>query len=231
MIISSNGFEFPFHIGIMNDMVITSVTVKEAGKSFFADYWLEACRYRYNTIMMNDVTQEEYLQLLSQGKGDVEITYFDDITGKPKTTTINPLNGFSMTLTSSNDMPLDMNPEAYQMRAHHYISLNKTGMPILVTQWSREWQKETKEYALKTKRSLEANYAYDVFLFIGKSIKYFSAIQTNKFFSGGFLEINSNKLNDYYSPLYNSEKFLTNMRELDLINGLDTPFIKITYRN
>ena len=133
------GISVPIHIGLdtdglpgsEDDLPISEVHLTDLGQELLGELWLAACYYRYTEIMGNDVTMEQYLELVKAGQGQVEAYYIDELTGKKQTSLIDPTNGVSITLTGRSDLPLERTPYNAQYPQHELISLNHQGSIIL----------------------------------------------------------------------------------------------------
>ena len=133
----TTGMEIPIHIGLTNDLAVSEFHLTDEGKELFAKQWLLGNWYRYTEqLHRGDVTYEEYISLVAEGKGNVAINYLDEITGQKKISWINPANGVSLTVTENPDLPLRRTPGTFnpEMHLHYHLTLNKDNLPIIATE-------------------------------------------------------------------------------------------------
>ncbi len=108
---SSDGFDIPITLGLSQDASkgrnfrFTEVHMTQLGADDAASFFLGSCWGRYKNIMGHpDITYEQYLELVRQGKGNIEI--YDVI--HQTTVLIDPRQGFSLVITGgpNRNMPL-----------------------------------------------------------------------------------------------------------------------------
>jgi hypothetical protein len=108
---NSDGFEIPITMGLSQDASkgrnfhFTEVHMTQLGADDAASLFLGTCWGRYKNIMGHpDVTYAQYLELVREGKGDIEV--YDAI--HQTTVLIDPRQGFSLVITGgpNSNMPL-----------------------------------------------------------------------------------------------------------------------------
>ena len=157
----TTGMEIPIHIGLTNDLAISEIHLNDLGKEAIATQWLLANWHRYTNIMKNnDVSFEDYIQLVANGNGNVEINYLDEITGERKVSQINPSNGLSITITEKNNLPLQRTPYKFntELYTHYHLSTNSNNTPILVIEANKKSMYEGYKYALEGKKESQQYY-------------------------------------------------------------------------
>ncbi len=126
---NTDGFEIPVTIGLSQnaqdgeDFNFTEVHMTQKGADDIAQVYLQDCWLRYKYVMNHpDVTYDQYLDLLKQGKGDIAIY---DILAK-KEFLIDPRQGFSLVLTADGPgtMPLKYQ---YNSASGFYYGADETG--------------------------------------------------------------------------------------------------------
>ncbi|MCX6791648.1 MAG: hypothetical protein NT149_01255 [Candidatus Gottesmanbacteria bacterium] len=105
----------PIIVGLAYDVVhdttfpvtpFIGVTITQGGADAVADAFLRASHYRYTKLMGNDVTYEQYLDLLKQPTGGEVLMMITDDTGVRREAWINPRQGFSMLIGDDIDPKL-----------------------------------------------------------------------------------------------------------------------------
>ena len=126
---NTDGFEIPVTVGLSANAQegeafnFTEVGMTQKGADDIAQVFLQNCWLRYKYIMNHpDVTYDQYLDLLKQGKGDIAIY---DILAK-KEFLIDPRRGFSLVLTAEGPgkMPLKLR---YNSATGFYYGADETG--------------------------------------------------------------------------------------------------------
>ena len=107
------GMDIPIIIGLstgaMHDtihnppMSLAGVWMTQDGTNAVADAFLRAAHYRYTKIMGNDVTYEQYIDLLKQPIGGEVLLLITDNTGVRREALINPRQGFSLLISDKID--------------------------------------------------------------------------------------------------------------------------------
>lgn len=135
------GIDFPINIGIYNNVItrdkyaISEIHIAPDIVELLGDYFMHAFHYRYKELMGNDVTYEEYLELVRQGKGQVEIAALNEVTGKNQNDvevqTVDPREGVAMTFTDNRTgkpLPID-----YKDMWKAYVGVDGGGKLLLAT--------------------------------------------------------------------------------------------------
>lgn len=101
------GMDIPIGIGLeywitkRSTQQIKEVHIAPDVVDLVGDFFMQACFLRYSKIMGNDVTYEEYIDLVKQGKGNIEIAGYNEVSGKnerfPTIQTVDPREGFAYT--------------------------------------------------------------------------------------------------------------------------------------
>jgi len=131
------GMEIPIGLGLehwvtkRSEQQIKEVHIAPDIVDILGDIFMHACFLRYTNLMGNNVTYEEYVELVKQGKGQVEIAAFDEITGNneelPKLMQVDPREGFALTL-SEQKQPVVYNKDLWSF----YVGVDGRGR-FLVT--------------------------------------------------------------------------------------------------
>jgi len=126
--------------------------------------------------------------LVSQGKGDIEYRYIDEITGEKKMSLISLKDGYSVTLTANSDLPLTRTPSNAKYPMHNYFTLNNNKQPILVTEINQQFISDQYKFCIEKKIGSQG-YCHSYFLFdyMLNSIKYPLLLDSDAFYSGGLM--------------------------------------------
>jgi hypothetical protein len=123
----ADGFDIPITVGLSRNVneglgfVYSEAHMTQLGADDVASLFLHSAWGRYKDVMNHSgVTYEEYLELLKQGKGDLEI--LDTTAEKP--VLLDPRQGFSLVITG--DKKSDMPIHFYDAWAFNYES-DETG--------------------------------------------------------------------------------------------------------
>ncbi len=105
--------DIPIIIGLSDDVVhdniqpnnsITGVWMTQEGTNDVADMFLRAAYYRYTKVMGNNVTYEQYLELLEKPSGgEVDLMILDNNGVTRREAMIDPRQGFSMLISDKLD--------------------------------------------------------------------------------------------------------------------------------
>jgi hypothetical protein len=189
-----SGLVIPIAIGITDDLPIKSLELTDLGVEVMGKMWLASCYYRYTEIMGNDVSMEEYGELVKQGKGQVEIWYSDEATSKnkpvdklartSKKTLIDPRSGPSITLTGRKDLPLVDTPMA-RYPWHNYFSANNQGRAIIVTELSSEALERSYQITVVEKQLYSPGflYSFESFTYLLSGLSYWAKIKSSDYFT------------------------------------------------
>lgn len=96
------------------------------------DFFMQACFLRYSKIMGNDVTYEEYIDLVKQGKGNIKIAGYNEASGNnerfPSIQTVDPREGFAYTFAEQK-LPISYNKDLWSF----YVGVDGRGKLLYAT--------------------------------------------------------------------------------------------------
>ena len=117
------GMKIPVDIGLLHwviarkDTPVKELYLTSGYDQLVAEAFLRSCHYRFTHLMKGneDVSFDEYIELVKQGKGNIEMMAYMEGNGPmtlyPKLGSFDPRNGFSLSLVDT-QMPIKLNPGA-----------------------------------------------------------------------------------------------------------------------
>ena len=116
------------------DYPIAEIHIAPDIAPILGEIYLKSCWYRFTHFMPNNenVTYEEYVELVKQGKGDVSFAGYDEVNGgvRPVEMMINPAEGFAVSLVDQS-LPIKIN-DLYSM----YYGSDGTGRLLVARKLS-----------------------------------------------------------------------------------------------
>ena len=184
-----SGLDIPIGIGLTGDLPVRAVYLTDLGKEYLGRSWLAACYYRYREIMGHkDVTYEQYLELVKQGQGQVEMWYHDELSGQRQIALVDPRSGISVVTTLNPNLPLRQSPSNAQYKYHKYLSMNSDGQVIVVAEYNEEaLQAAYKGSVVEKHRPTSFFYANIVHSSFLGSVYYPGMLTPQNFESGGLM--------------------------------------------
>jgi hypothetical protein len=139
---NSDGFEIPITIGLSASALkakgfgYTQVHITQEGADDLASAYLNSAWLRYKNIMNHpDVTYDQYLALLKEGKGDLEI--IDSSTRKP--TLVDPRKGYNIVITGDPTSTMALTNGGSKDGAGSYLSTDETGRIVSADNRANEY--------------------------------------------------------------------------------------------
>jgi|GEM_PF-3333638 len=135
------GLDIPIIVGLAYDVVhdttfpvtpFIGVTITQEGANAVADAFLRISHYRYTKFMGNDVTYEQYLDLLKQPTGGEVLMLITDDTGVRREAWINPRQGFSMLIGDDIDPRLGVE---FNRGVEAFFGVDGQGRLLMATDW------------------------------------------------------------------------------------------------
>ena len=223
-----SGLEIPISIGLTDDLPVKAAYLTNMGREFLGNFWLLSCYYRYTGTMGNkDVTMDQYLDMVKEGKGQIEVDYFDEISGEEKQALYNLTDGISLTATGNDQMPLSMTPKSSTYQIPYYFTVNKDGQFVLVRGLDLHYLDDLEEMCINKSKNLGYCFSDEIFISGLSAIMQWWAVLTPEQFT-------NKEITDLDPPIF-SDFAQTNyypfLRKLDKRTETKTPFVSVDYLN
>ena len=209
------GMEIPIGLGLehwvtkRSEQQIKEVHIAPDIVDILGDIFMHACFLRYTNLMGNNVTYEEYVELVKQGKGQVEIAAFDEITGNneelPKLMQVDPREGFALTL-SEQKQPVVYNKDLWSF----YVGVDGRGRflvtdDLFTTKYLNTYDPMTEKYSGELVDSIILRDQFNKPLIIMADIDNRCMLGGNMTTACGLVSV-SEEFNYYSEPLSNEIK-------------------------
>jgi|GEM_PF-6862382 len=223
-----SGLDIPIGIGLTGDLPVRAVYLTDLGKEYLGRSWLAACYYRYREIMGHkDVTYEQYLELVKQGQGQVEMWYHDELSGQRQIALVDPRSGVSITVTNRSDLPLEATPHNATYPWHSYFSTDSQGRALLVIEWNQKIREERYRISVFEKgRTPGFEYSFSAYAKFLGAVRYWAYLQPVQFEAGGLAkDLTSLDLDPTLS-----EEYVNAFKGVDRKRDSSTPFASVVIR-